>query len=81
MERGNRCGHKIRSLKRSDAVDRTLWRLGCRNRSTPACGDNKPGSRQMMTGVKWKRKTVLEKACCFLFARNKISLEREIAMW
>jgi len=36
---------KVRGLKRSDAVDRTLWRLGCRcrNRSTPACGNNKPG--------------------------------------
>jgi len=42
----------VRGLKRSDAVDRTHWRLGCRNRLTPACEDNKPGSRQMMTGVK-----------------------------
>jgi len=23
---------KVRGLKRSDAVDRTLWSLGCRNR-------------------------------------------------
>jgi len=43
---------KVRGLKTSDAVDRTLWRLGCRNRSTPASGNNKPGSRQMMTGTK-----------------------------
>jgi len=43
---------KIRGLKRSDAVDRTLWRLGCRNRSIFACGVNKPGSKQMMTGAK-----------------------------
>jgi len=27
----------------------------CRNRPTPACGDNKPGSRQMMTGAKRRR--------------------------
>jgi len=43
---------KVRGLKRSDAVDRTLWRLGCRNRPTPASGDNKPGFRQIMTGAK-----------------------------
>jgi len=43
---------KVRGLKRSDAVDRTLWRLGCRNRLTPACRDNKLGSRHMMTGTK-----------------------------
>jgi len=43
---------KVRELKRSDAVDRTLWRLGCRNRPTVACGDNKPGSRQITTGAK-----------------------------
>jgi len=43
---------KVRGLKRSDAVDRTLWELGCRNRPTPACGDNKPGSRQMITRAK-----------------------------
>jgi len=49
---------KVRGLKRSDAVDRTLWRLGCRNRPTPACGDNKPGSRQIMTGEKWRRRNV-----------------------
>jgi len=42
---------KVRGLKRSDAVNRTLWRLGYRNRLTPACRDNKPGSRQMMTGA------------------------------
>jgi len=42
----------VRGLNRSNAVDRTLWRLGCRNRLTSACGDNKPGSRQMMTGAK-----------------------------
>jgi len=27
---------KVRGLKRSNAMDRTLWRLGCRNRLTPA---------------------------------------------
>jgi len=43
---------KVRGLKRSDAVDRTHWRLGCRNRPTPACGVNKSGSRQMMTRAK-----------------------------
>jgi len=43
---------KVRQLKRSYTVDRTLSRLGCRNRPTPACGDNKPGSRQMITGIK-----------------------------
>jgi len=40
---------KVRGLKSSDAADWTLWRLGCSNRLTPACGDNKPGSRLMMT--------------------------------
>jgi len=29
---------KARGLKRSDAMDQTLWRLGCRNRNTPALG-------------------------------------------
>jgi len=43
---------KVRRLERSDAVDRTLWRRGCRNRPIPACGDNKPGSRQIMTEAK-----------------------------
>jgi len=43
---------KVRGLKRSDAKDQTLWIQGCRNRPAPACGDNKPGSRQMMTGAK-----------------------------
>jgi len=43
---------KVTGLKRSDAMDRTHWRLGCRNRLTPACGDNKPGSMQKITGAK-----------------------------
>jgi len=34
---------------KEDEKDRTLWKLGYRNRPTPACGNNKPGSRQMMT--------------------------------
>jgi len=42
---------KVRGLKRSDTVDRTLWRLGCRNRPTLTCGD-KPGFEQIMTGAK-----------------------------
>jgi len=51
---------KVRGLKRSNAVDRTFWSLGCRNRLTPACGDNKPGSKQMMTG-KMKKNEFLHK--------------------
>jgi len=43
---------KVRGLKRTGAVGRTLWRLGCRNRPTSVCGNNKPGSRQIMTGAK-----------------------------
>jgi len=43
---------KVEGLKRSIAVDRMLWRLDCRNRPTLACGDNKPCSRQIMTGAK-----------------------------
>jgi len=43
---------KVRGLKRSGAVYQTLWRLDCRNRFTPACGENKASSRQMMTGAK-----------------------------
>jgi len=43
---------KVRGQKRSDATDRTLWRLGCRNQPNLACEDNKPGSIQMMTGAK-----------------------------
>ena len=27
----------VRRLKRSDAQDRSLWRLDCKNRLTPAC--------------------------------------------
>jgi len=40
---------KVRGLKRSDAAN---WRLGCRNWPTLTSGDNKPGSMQMMIGVK-----------------------------
>jgi len=43
---------KVRGLKRSDVMDRKLSRLDCRNRPTSACGDNKPGFRQMITGAK-----------------------------
>ena len=33
-----------KGLKRSDAQDRTVWNLECKNRSTPACRENKLGS-------------------------------------
>jgi hypothetical protein len=35
---------KMRGLERTDARERTRWRLGCRNRPTPASGENVPGS-------------------------------------
>jgi len=43
---------KVRGIKRLDAVDRTHWRLGFRNRPTLACGNNKSGFKQMITGAK-----------------------------
>jgi len=43
---------KVRGPKRSDAVDRTLWRLDCRNRPIPACEDNKPGLQAIINGAK-----------------------------
>ena len=36
-----------RGLKRSSAQDRAVWRVGCENSHTPACQENKPGSRKM----------------------------------
>jgi len=43
---------KVRGLKRSNAVNQTFWRLGYRNWLTPACEDNKLGSRQIITEAK-----------------------------
>ena len=37
----------VKRLKRTDAEDRSIWRLGCKNWLTHACGENKPGSRKM----------------------------------
>ena len=37
----------MRGLKRTDAQDRSLWRLGCKNRFTPARGENNPGLKRM----------------------------------
>ena len=37
-----------RGLKRTDALERSVWRLGCKNRFTPASMKNKPGSRKMI---------------------------------
>jgi len=36
-------------------VDRTLWRLGCRNRPILACRDNKPGSNDDWSKMKRKK--------------------------
>ena len=36
-----------KGLKRTDAQDRSLWTLGCKNLLDNACGENKPGFRRM----------------------------------
>ena len=36
----------VRGLNRIDAQDRSLWGFGCKNRLTPTCGKNMPGSRK-----------------------------------
>ena len=44
-----------RGLQRLDAQDRERWRLGCKNRLTPACGEHLLGSRnrrKQIPGVK-----------------------------
>ena len=32
--------------ERVDSQDRSLWRLGCKNRLTPTCVQNKPGTKR-----------------------------------
>ena len=36
-----------RGLKRTDAQDRMLWRLGCKNRLIPACREELPWFRKI----------------------------------
>jgi len=36
---------KERGLQKSDAYNRDVWRLCCKNRLTPACKDDQPDSR------------------------------------
>ena len=36
----------VRELKRTDAQDRSLWRLDCKSQFASACGE-KPGSSRM----------------------------------
>ena len=37
----------VRGLRRTNAQDRSLWKLDCKNRPTSACSKNKPGSRMI----------------------------------
>ena len=39
-------GLLIRALKKSDAQDRAVWRLRCKNRLPPVRGENKMGSKK-----------------------------------
>ena len=41
-----------RGLKRSDAQDRAVWRIGCKNRPTRASGENKLGPKNTKLIVK-----------------------------
>ena len=47
MERCCKKGYAGHRLKETDAEERSFWRLGCKNRLTPADWENKPGSRRM----------------------------------
>ena len=53
----------ITGLKRTDAQKRSLWRLGCKNRFTPARRKNKPDSKKMKIFIIYfwnKKKTALQ---------------------
>jgi len=45
---------KVKGNKKIRCHGSNAWRLGYRNQTTPACGDNKQGFSQIMTGAKWE---------------------------